>query len=141
MQDDEMILNILLFPDEAPFHLHGGVNKQEFQYCSDMNPHGFREKPFHSPRITVWAAIWREGVFRPFFFVNNVTGANDLDVLQHRFLSAIQQLPNFVRLVFIQDGASPHWSISVRNFPTATFPIRWIDRGSPNFHCHLIHLT
>jgi hypothetical protein len=76
MQDDEMFLNLLLFSDEAHFHLHGGVNKQDFRYWSNGNPHWFREEPLHSPRITVWAAIGREGVFGPFFFVNNITGAN-----------------------------------------------------------------
>jgi transposase len=131
MQDDTF-LNKLLFSDEAHFHLHGGVNKQDYRYWSNVNPHWFREEPLHSPRITVWAAIGREGVYGPFFFVNNVTGANYLDMLQHRFLPEIQQLPNFAQLIFMQDGAPPHWSTAVRNFLTVTFPNRWMGRGSPN---------
>jgi hypothetical protein len=135
MQDDETFLNRLLFSDEAHFHCHGGVNIQDFRNWSNVNPYWFREEPLHSPRITVWAAIGCEEVYGTFFFVNNVTGANYLDMLQQRFLPAIQQLPNFAQLIFKQDGAPPHWSTAVRNLLTATFSNRWMGRG------HLIHPT
>jgi transposase len=125
-------LNHLCFSDEAHFHVHGAVNKHNFRYWSDTNPHWCRGEPLHSPRVTVWAAIGHQGVVGPFFFDGNVNGANYLLMLQQQFLPVVENWVGFPSLVFMQDGAPPHWSVTVRNFLSDTFPNRWMGRGSPN---------
>jgi transposase len=133
IRDNPHFLKLLIFSDEAHFHVHGVVNKQDFRYWSETNPIWFQEQPLHSPRVTVWAAIGWQGVFGPFFFEENINGANYLDMLQHRFLPAAQTMPCFGAIIFMQDGAPPHWSLAVRNFLSQTFPNRWMGRGSSNY--------
>ncbi|CAH1989820.1 unnamed protein product [Acanthoscelides obtectus] len=50
-------LNNVLFSDEAHFHLNGHVNKQNCRYWSPENPRRKHQKPLHSPKVTVWAAM------------------------------------------------------------------------------------
>jgi hypothetical protein len=47
---------VLLFTDEAHFHLSGTVKKQNFRYWSHNNPRELRQRPIHSPKVTVWCA-------------------------------------------------------------------------------------
>lgn len=44
-----------------------------------------------------------------------------------------QHFPEDVRnnLIFMQDGAAPHWAIRVRNFLNQEWENRWIGRGGP----------
>jgi hypothetical protein len=132
MEIDPSFLYNLVFSDEAHFHINGVVNRQNFRYWDTSNPSCYLEQPLHSPRVTVWAAIGCQGVIGPFFFQENVTGASYLELLQQQFLPAAQVFPNFNKLVFMQDGAPPHWSLAVRNWLSNTFPNRWMGRNSPN---------
>jgi hypothetical protein len=129
---DPHFIHRILFSDEAHFSLHGSVNHQNFRYWSDSNPNWYREEPLHSPRLTVWAAMGHHGVVGPIFIEGNVTGTSYLSLLQQHFLPAVQEWPSFAEVIFMQDGAPPHWAIPVRNWLTLTFPGRWIGRGSPN---------
>jgi len=52
---------ILLFMEEAHFHLSGTVNKQNFRYWSEHNPQELHQRPLHSPKVTVWCAIFAFG--------------------------------------------------------------------------------
>lgn len=52
----------LLFSDEAHFHLSGTVNKQNFWYWSQQNPQELHQRSLHSPKVTVWCAIFAFGV-------------------------------------------------------------------------------
>ena len=47
------LLNKLLMSDEAHFHLHGTVNKQNFRYWSAANPHELHQHPTYHPKVTV----------------------------------------------------------------------------------------
>ena len=60
--------NKLLMSDEAHFHLHGTVNKQNFRYWSAANPHELHQRPTFDPKVTVWCAVWSGGVIGPYFF-------------------------------------------------------------------------
>ncbi len=122
----------LVFSDEAHFAIHGEVNHQNFRYWSDKNPGFLKEVPLHSPRVTVWAAIGCGSVIGPVFVDGTINGNSYLTLLQNEFLPKAQQLPNFHSLVFMQDGAPPHWATAVRNWLSDTLPGRWMGRGSPN---------
>ena len=57
LRNGEIRLNDLLMSDEAHFELSGSVNKQNYRYWSQENPHFVQEKPLHSERVTVWAGV------------------------------------------------------------------------------------
>lgn len=78
----------------------------------------------------MWSAIGRQGVVGPFFFNENVCGPNYLRMLQQFFLPVVQEWPNFDDLVFMQDGAPPHWALRVRNWLDEEFSLRWMGRGT-----------
>ena len=59
---------LLLSSDEAHFHISGAVNKQNFRYWAESNPHELQERPLHSPRVTVWCAVADFGVIGTYFF-------------------------------------------------------------------------
>uniref|UniRef100_A0A914WUE5 Transposase n=1 Tax=Plectus sambesii TaxID=2011161 RepID=A0A914WUE5_9BILA len=100
MEADADFLGNLLFSDKAHFHVHGTVNKQNFRYWSNSNQHWFREEPLHSPRVTVWAAIGRQGVVGPVFFDGNVNAAKYLAMLQEQFLPIVEAWSGFDELTF-----------------------------------------
>ena len=58
---------LVLYSDEADFHLCGTVNKQNFRYWAESNPRSLRERPLHCLRVTVWCAIARFGIWGPYF--------------------------------------------------------------------------
>ena len=61
-------LLILFFCDDAHFHLCGSVNRQNFRYWSQKNPHELHELPLHSPHVTIWCVIAEFSILGPYFF-------------------------------------------------------------------------
>jgi hypothetical protein len=77
----------------------------------------------------MWMGIGHYGVVGLFFFEGNVNGPRYLVMLEHQVLLALRQWYNFDCLVFMQDGASPHWARKVRAFLDLDFPHKWMGRG------------
>jgi len=53
---------VVLFSDEAHFHLCGTGNKKNFRYWAVDNPCELHERPLHSPRVNclvLYGRIWR----------------------------------------------------------------------------------
>jgi hypothetical protein len=44
------------------------VNKQNFRYWSHNNPRELHHRPLHSPKVTVWCAIFQFLLWGPYFF-------------------------------------------------------------------------
>lgn len=132
IETDEMHLARLVWSDESHFHLDGGVNRHNHRYWSPTNPNWITEQSLHSPRTTVWAAIWQGGIFGPFFFDENVKSVNYLEMLQRDLWPAMEASGMSDELIFMQDGAPPHWGLQVRQWLNETLPERWMGRGSPN---------
>lgn len=108
--------DVMLFTDEAHFHLSGTVNKQNFRYWSEHNPQELHQRPLHSPKVTVWCAIFAYGVWGPYFFEEDgttvtVTSNRYCEMLEH-FLRP--KLNDFFHeygqqnVWFQQDGATAH---------------------------------
>jgi len=68
-------VNNLWMSNEAHFHLSGFVNKQNFRYWSDVNPHLLHETSFHSQKVIVWCAILANRIIGPFFLENEAEDA------------------------------------------------------------------
>lgn len=128
MAEDETYLDRIIFSDEAIFKLHGGVNKQNIRYWDDTNPRFFTEEPLHAPQVVVWCGLWSGGIIGPFFFDSTVNSDGYLDMLQSFLLPRIREHVLFNRIVFMQDGAPPHFGRNVRSWLDDTFSGRWIGR-------------
>jgi hypothetical protein len=128
--DPQHLIN-LMHSDEANFHLSGAVNKHNFRYWSDTNPHWVTEEPLHSPKVIVWAGVSANRIVGPYFFNGTVDGQRYLEMLQDWFWPQLSPEER-ISLRFMQDGAPPHWSLKVRDWLNVKFPNRWMGRGSPN---------
>lgn len=137
MMNQNNFTDNVLFSDEATFYLNGHVNRQNTRYWSDENPHWIQECHTQRPqKINVWAGIVRNTIIGPYFFDENLTGALYLDFLQNTMIPDLIQLfpdiqiPNNLDrgIWFQQDGAPPHFAVTVREFLNRTFPQRWIGR-------------
>lgn len=124
----------ILFTDEATFHKNGYVNRHNFHYYDDSNPH-FSRPVDHQHRwsLNVWAGILDKKIIGPYFFDRNITGEIYLHFLRNDLENYLDDLPlNTVRRIwFQQDGAPPHFSIQVRQYLNNRFPDRWIGRRGP----------
>ncbi|PSN55244.1 hypothetical protein C0J52_05854 [Blattella germanica] len=64
-------IDIVLICVVTHFHLSGCVNKENFWYWSNQNPHQLHERPLHSDRVTVWCSISKFDVIGPYIFEEN----------------------------------------------------------------------
>ena len=64
---------IVYFSHEAHFHFHmtGCRNKQNMCYWADTSTQELHQRPLHSPKVTVWYAIYSTGIVGPRFFEEN----------------------------------------------------------------------
>lgn len=124
----------VLFSDEATFHKNGYVNRHNFHYYSDINPHFIRPIDHqHRWSLNVWVGIIDNRILGPYFFDRNVNGDVYLEFLQNDLEDYLDALPlqTVQRMWFQQDGAPAHYSILVRDYLNRRFPRRWIGRGGP----------
>jgi len=131
ISDDPQFLKLVMFSGEAIFHLEGGVNKQNMRHWSKKNPAWIIESSLNSPKVMVWAAMAYPAIIGPFFFEENVNGDSYLEMLQQNFMPELNLLRNSSDIIFMQDGAPPHWAKKVRSWLNETFPGRWIGTGGP----------
>lgn len=129
---DAQHLPHLAFSDESHFHLDGTVNRHNCRYWARENPAWVTEQSLHSPRTTAWAAIWRGGIIGPFFVDENITSERYLTMLKEQFWPAVVRHHLQHDMLFMQDGAPPHWGKQVRLWLDQRFPGRWMGRDSPN---------
>lgn len=82
----------------------------------------------------MWAAIGYQGVIGPFFYEEHqtVNANNYLAMLENFALPLFRAIPGFEFLIFMQDGAPPHWARAVRRFLSEVFFNRWMGRDSPS---------
>lgn len=127
---DPMFSKKVLFSDEATFLLNGHVNRQTYRYWSKGNPHWMQECHTQYPeKLNVWAGIIHNKIIGPYFFDGTLTGPRYLEFLQSFLIPELIRLfPNVDDLWLQQDGAPPHYAVSVRNYLDRVFPARWIGR-------------
>lgn len=127
--------NNVLFSDEAHFHINGHVNKQNCRYWSCENPNRKHQKPLHSPKVTVWAALSAHGIIGPYFFEDGrgravtVTSQRYVAMIEDFFTPELQNFPGFnTRTWFQQDGATAHTSNVAMPVVRQLFPNKVISR-------------
>lgn len=127
--------NNVLFSDEAHFHMNGHVNRQNSRYWSSVNPRRKHQRPLHSPKVTVWAAMSAHGIIGPYFFENEhgravtVTSERYVAMIEDFFTPELQNFPSFnTRTWFQQDGATAHTSNTAMPVVRQLFPNKVISR-------------
>ena len=133
----DFLKQIVFFSDEATFFVNGTVNRQNYRYWSDKNPHWMIETHTQHPqKVNVWAGICNNQIIGPYFFDGTLTGERYWAFLQRELIpELVRRFPDDVNchlihrlLWFQQDGAPPHYLQGVRDYLNIVFPNRWIGR-------------
>ena len=61
-------LGLILFSEEAHFHLSGHVNKQNMRFWASQQPHKHTQRPLSQEKVTLWCAIGKGGDLRAVLF-------------------------------------------------------------------------
>ncbi|GFX06537.1 transposable element Tc3 transposase [Trichonephila clavipes] len=126
----------ILFSNEAYFWLNGYVNKQNCRIWSEANPQVYVETPLHPEKLTVWCALWADGIIGPYFFKNDEGHNVTVNGVQYRAMITnlfIPELNNHdvQELWFQQDGATCHTARATIDLLKDTFGDRLISRFGP----------
>lgn len=132
MNAGEISSETVLWSDESLFYLNGVHNKQNYRYWCQQNPGWMSERRYKTDaKVMVWTGVIGQHIIGPYFFEDTVTQYSYLELLETFVLPELRRLginPN--NIWFMQDGAGPHFALTVRAFLNATFP-NWIGRGGP----------
>lgn len=125
---------VVIFSDEAHFHLAGTVNKQNFRYWAEGNPRELHQRPLHSPHVTVWCGVAEFGVWGPYFFEED---GQAVTVNSNRYCHMLETFlrPKFNQFIedhegevwFQQDGATAHTARRSREILRELFPGRLLS--------------
>ena len=66
------------------------------------------------PKVTVWCGITSDCAVGPFILHDTMNAERYLTMLQDEIWSVISTWENIEDLIFMQDGAPPHFAIVVR---------------------------
>ncbi|GFV14243.1 DUF4817 domain-containing protein [Trichonephila clavipes] len=122
----------ILFSDEAHFWLNGYVNKQNCRIWSEANPQVYVETQLHTEKLTLWCALWAEGILLQNDEGHNVTVNGD----RYRAMITIFFIPELSNhevqeLWFQQDGATCHTARATIDLLKDTFGDHLISRFGP----------
>ena len=125
------IVSQMIFSDEATFHTSGNVNRHNTIFWGTENSHIVREHERASPKVNVWCAVTSTDVIGLFFFKTPTVTANVYLKMLQEFAIDNMLLQIRQKGYFQQDGAPPHFALTVCAYLGQTFPNRWIGRGGP----------
>ena len=106
----------LVFSDEATFHVAGKVNKHNTCILGTEHPHAIQEHVQDSPKVNVFCAIMK----KPFFFEGTTVNSEAYLAMLQNWLIELLFEGKQADFIFRQDGATPHWSLNVRQYLNAT---------------------
>lgn len=119
---------LIIFSDEAWFHLNGHVASQNNRYWSTENPHLIHEIPLHDAKVGVWCAITAQRIIGPIFFNETVNSERYRANILAPFF---QLLSHYEREngYFQQDSATAHTAHNSLNDIKEVFEDRIISQG------------
>lgn len=88
--DDPLLLNNIVFSDEATFELTGNINRHNCRYWSNVNPHWKRDNYTQYPqKVNVWAGVFNGRLVDSFFIESNLTAQVYEVMLREQIVPAI----------------------------------------------------
>ncbi|GFU48634.1 putative DD41D transposase [Trichonephila clavipes] len=126
----------ILFSAETHFWFNGYVNKQNCRIWSEANPQVYVETPLHPEKLTVWCALWADGIIGLYFFKNDeghnvtVNGDRYRAMITNFFIPELNN-HEVQELWFQQDGATCHTARATIYLLKDTFGDRLISRFGP----------
>jgi hypothetical protein len=120
----------MLFTDEATFTCDGINNSCNTHRWSQENPNAIVETNFQQRfSVNVWCGIIDDQAIGPFILEYRLTGQSYLAFLQNKLPELQEDVPLATKtgLYFKHDGAPPHFSHAVIQYPNNTFPGRWMN--------------
>ncbi len=122
----------ILWSDEAVFHIGGSVNRHNCHYWTGEDPRIISEKMQNRPKVTVWCGMTSDSIVGPFILCDTMNAERYLTMLRDEIWPVINTWENIEDLIFMQDGALPHFAFVVREWLNAHFPGRWMGRRGPH---------
>ena len=121
-----VVLDQVIFTDEARFHLSGYVNSQNYRTWRTENPHNYTETPLHPQKIGVWCAISRRRIIGPLFFETSINAEAYQELIQ-QFIALLQVDER--NCWFQQDSATAHTAASTMVILHEFFGENLISKG------------
>jgi hypothetical protein len=148
--EDPDLPNNLLMTDEAHFHLHETINKQNLRYCPAANPYELHQRPFMTQNLQFGVLFGSEELLDP----NSLRMKTNKPSQLHRNVAQMingfltRKLPPNHNLWFQQGGAMVHMPVTgmaaicrllpqwvISPFGDAPWPPPSTDLTSHDFFC------
>lgn len=132
-QRDPHFFDKIFFTDEATFTRQGVFNTHNSHFYAEENPFVVREHNYqHTFKVNVWAATMGNRFIGFFILPGNLNGDMYLNFLENQLFQILDDVPIEMRnnMIFMHDGAPPHFTRAVRMWLHQKFPNRWIGRGA-----------
>lgn len=93
------------------------MNKKNCRHWASEKPDYHLEKSLHNDKVTVWAAMCKDGIIGPLFFEDHdgqtetINNECHMKVPKKKFIPALRQkVYDLDRIWFQEDGPTPHTS-------------------------------
>ena len=84
------------------------------------------------PKVTVWCGMTSDSIVGSFILRGTMNAERYLTMLRGEIWPVISTWENIEDMIFMQDGARPHFAIIVREWLNGHFPGRWMGRRGPH---------
>ena len=119
---------LIIFSDEAWFHLRGHVCSQNNRYWSTENPRIIHEVPLHDAKIGVWCAVSAKRIIGPIFFEDTINSERYRTQILAPFFQLLSDNERQYGY-FQQDSATAHTAADSLDAIREVFDDRIISRG------------
>lgn len=126
--NDDNMLNLTFFSDEAWCYLSGYVISQNFRTWSTENPHSFVETSPHPQKNGVWVAMSRRRIVGPIFFNETINAERYRRIILDPFIEQLHD-DELTNGYFQQDGATAHTANATLDYLKQYFDNRIISRN------------
>jgi len=116
----------ILWSDEVVFHIGGFVNRHNCHYWAAHDPEVTGEKMQNRPKVTVWIGMTAASVIGPYLLRDTMNVKRYLQMLEDYVWPIVSGWENNDELVFMHNGAPPHFALSVRAWLDQKFPGIWL---------------
>jgi len=125
-EDWPKLFENILWSVEAVFNVGGFVNRHNCHYWAAHDPEVTVEKMQNRPKVTVWCGMTATRVIVPYLLRDTMNAERYLQMLEDYVWPILSGWVNIDELVFMHDGAPPHFALSVRAWLDQKFPGRWL---------------